>query len=394
MIPRVVTTAGPGWESELVEQARLTGSLKIAQRAFHPAQVQQVLRRGTARAVLVGAEIPWLSPGLISAWQDRGLVVIGISDSYHPLDCELLEDWGCNYVLEQPDPEWAATVLRADSPGRDLARGVQEGPTVVAVGGPRGAPGRTEVALGLAWMAARTGPCLLIEADPSPTLGLRLGLPPPTNAYEPVDFHGIDVLLQRAGGSAVGMLVGGWSRLWDYPITVVDLGPCVKSFEQWPGQKVVVCEASPSGIVRAASFLARLDRRRQPWLVVNHLEANDLMQSEVLFHLGVWAERQPDALIGKLDDLQWRKPPPASLQRSLKPLVTLLQQTGKRSSRSPVATQHAQVAHRHQVRVEHLGQPVGPWRVDQIDKEPVTPRFGGGTGFNPGQVGAPGGQFG
>ena len=394
MIPRVVTTAGPQWEAELVEQARMTGFLKIAQRAFHPLQVQQALRHRAAQAVLVGAEVPWLSPGLIGAWQDRGLVVVGIGDPYNTPETALLEDWGCDYVLEAPDPEWAATVLRAGAAGRDLAQGGHQGSTVVAVGGPRGAPGRTEVALGLAWMAAETGPCLLVEADPSPALGLRLGLPPPTSAYEPVSIGGIDVLLQRHGGSAMGMLASGWSRLEDYPVTVVDLGPCVDSFEQWPGQKVVVCKASPSGIVRAASFLAGLGRRQRPRVVVNHLEADDFMHSEVLSHLGVWAGRQPDALIGKLDDLQWGKPPPASLQRCLKPLMTLLQHTGKRSSRSPVTTQHPQVAHRNEVRVEHFGQSVGSRRMDQVDKEPVAPCLGGGTGLDPGQVGAPGGQFG
>ena len=393
MIPRVVTTAGPMWESELVDEARLTGSLRIVRRAFHPVQVQDALRQRAAQGVLVGAEIPWLSPGLIDAWKQRGAAVIGIDDPYQPVNRGLLEDWGCDYVLEAPDPTWAATVLRAGFQFVDPAPVEDQMPGLVAVGGPRGAPGVTEVSLGLAWMAARTGSCLLIEADPSPSLGLRLGLPPPTNAHEPVTVHGIDILLRGAGESSVGMLSSGWSRLWDYQTTVVDLGPYLDSFEQWPGQRVVVCRASPSGIVRAASFLATLGAGQRPWVVVNHLEAEESMQSSVLSHLGAWAGGRPDAVIGELDDLEWGKPPPAALQSALTPLMSRLRQSWMQSSGGPVASQHAQIAHCYQVRVEHLGQSVGSRRVDQIDKEPVAPRLVGGPGLDPGQVGAPRGQF-
>ncbi|MCY4650747.1 MAG: hypothetical protein OXC98_10335 [bacterium] len=393
MIPRVVTTAGPFWESELVEQARLTGSLQIVRRASHPFQVQDALRHRAAQGVLVGLEIPWLSRGLISAWKNEGATVLGIEDPYQPVGRGLLEDWGCDHILEEPDPAWAATVLRTGLGVRDPVAVEAEQPRVVAVGGPRGAPGVTEVSLGLAWMAARTGPCLLVEADPSPSLGLRLGVPPPDSVYEPVTIHGIDVLLRGPGGSSGGMLASGWSRLWDYRTTVVDLGPCLDSFEQWPGQKVVVCRASPSGIVRAASFLTALGIGQRPWVVVNHLEAEESTRREVLFHLGVWAGRQPDAVIGKLDDLQWGKPPPPSLESALAPLMNRLRQPEQDSSSGLVASQHAQIAHRHQVRVEHLGQSVGTRRVDQVDKEAVAPRLGGRTRFDPGEIGASGGQF-
>ena len=252
MIPQVITTAGPLWESELVERARATGTLRIAERAFHPAQVHRALADRRARTVLVGAEIPWLSPGLVGAWRRMGAVVIGINDPYHPPSCRLLEEWGCHFVLEEPDPEWTAAALGVALPATPVPV-APTGPKMVAVGGPRGAPGRTEVALGLAWLAARDGPCLLVEADTSPALGLRLGLPPPPQIHQPVTADGIDLLLWDPRGSAGGILHSGWSRFWDYRTVVVDLGPGHQAFERWPGERVVVCQASPSGIVRAAS---------------------------------------------------------------------------------------------------------------------------------------------
>lgn len=390
MIPRVVTTAGPLWESELVERARHTGALRITQRACHPAQVQQALSERATRAVVVGAEIPWLSRPLVAAWRNLGAMIIGMNDPYQASHGALLEDWGCDFVLEAPDPEWAAAVLRSAAPPPDAASATGQGPTVVAVGGPRGAPGRTEVALGLAWLASRHGPCLLIEADTSPAVGLRLGLSPPSRPYEPVTAHGIDMLLWRAGGSSAGILNSGWSRLWDYRTTVVDLGPGLRAFQEWPGRKVVVCRATPSGIVRAAYFLARLDPGHRPWVVVNRVGQGQQVTQDILHHLGAWTGRPPDATIRELADLRWGAPPSVSLQNALKPLAARLERAGGESGSGPVASQHAQVAHRHQVRIEHFGQAVGSGRVDQVDKEPVPPGFGGGTRFYPGQVGAPG----
>ena len=390
MIPRVVTTAGPWWESELVERARHTGALRITERASHPAQVQRALGERGARAVVVGAEIPWLSRRLVGAWRGRGAMVIGVDDPHHSPHARLLEDWGCDLVLDAPDPEWAAAALRAASPASDTGP-APPSPTVVAVGGPRGAPGRTEVALALAWLASRRGPCLLVEADTSPALGLRLGLSPPARPHEPVAAAGIDVLLWSAGGTAAGMLNSGWSRLWDYPTTVVDLGPGRRALQEWPGHKVVVCRASPTGIVRAACFLAGLKPGCEPRLVVNHVDGDEQVRRDLLHHLAAWAGRRPDAVIGVLDDLRWGEPPPVSLQGALEPLADRLQETGGGSWGGMVAPQHPQVADRNQVRVEHFGQTPGPRRVDQVDEKTITPGFGGGARFYPGQVGAPGG---
>ncbi len=296
-----------------------------------------------------------------------------------------------NLVLETPDPEGAAAALRAALPASTTPAATRQPPTVVAVGGPHGAPGRTEMALGLAELASQTGSCLLIEADPSPALGLRLGLSPPDRLHVPVTTGGIDVLLWSADGSPAGILTHGWSRLWDYHTTVVDLGPGPGAFQDWPGQKVVVCRASPSGIVRAAYFLARLDPGYGAWVVVNHLDAEQHVSEEVLDHLGAWAGKRPDAAIGELDDLRWGEPPPASLLNALQPLFTSLQTADQGSWGGLVASQHAQVAHRNQVRVEHFVQPLGTGRVNQVNEEPVPPGFGGWARFDPGEVGAPGG---
>lgn len=390
MIPRVATVVGPWWESELVDRARLAGTLKITQRAFRPAQVQQAIRNRRTGAVVVGPDIPWLSPGLVTAWRDMGAIVIGVNHPYHRGADLLLQDWGCDFVLSEPDPEEIASVLLAASPTMGDPPVTRPGPKVVAVGGPRGAPGRTEVALGLAWLAARAGSCLLIEADSAPSLGLRLGLPPSSGPHQTVP-NGIDVLLWRPNRSAVGLLAGGWSKMAQYQTTVIDLGPSLDSYEEWPGERVVVCDASPSGIVRGALFLGKLKATRPPWLIVNRLEADERLRAEVLLHLDVWAGKRPDALVENLKDLHWGKPPPASLLEALEPLMNRLNEAEDASLGSPVATQHLQVAHGNQVRVEHFGQAFGSGGMDQIDKETVAPRFGGGTGLYPRQIGSAGG---
>ena len=391
MIARVVTTAGPLWESELVDRSRYTGLLRIVGRASHPSQVQRALSERAARAVIVGAEIPWLSRRLVGAWRLRGAMVIGVNSPCRPSHGRLLEDRGCEVVLEAADPEWVAAALRARAPTPDLPDDPPPYPTVVAVGGPHGAPGRTEVALGLARIASRKGSCLLIEADPSPALGLRLGLSPPDRPYEPVPSGEIDVLLWRADGSRTGMLRSGWSMLWDYRTTVVDAGPGRDAFREWPGQKVVVCRATPSGIVRAAHFLSRPDPGHPPLLVVNRLEADQNVDRAIMRHLAAWAGRMPDATVGELDDLRWGRPPPRSLLDALKPLADRLRPTDEPSSGDPVAPQHSQIAHGNEVRVEHFGQTFGARGVDQVDEEPVPPGFGGGTRLYPGEVGAPSG---
>ena len=148
MIPRVVTTVGPLWETELVERARMTGTLRIAERAFHPAQVHRALAEQQPDAVLVGTEIPWLSHGLVNTWRQMGTVVIGVNDPYQPVKCRL---------LEEPDPEQAAAILLATR-STNTCHTTPKSPKMVAVGGPRGAPGRTEVAVGLAWLADRSRP--------------------------------------------------------------------------------------------------------------------------------------------------------------------------------------------------------------------------------------------
>ena len=344
--------------------------------------------------MLVGVEIPWLSPGLVAAWRDMGALVMGVNDPYHPPAERLLDDWGCDFVLTDPDPEWVASVVRTARPAADRSPGARRRQRVVAVGGPRGAPGRTEVALGLAWVAARTGSCLLVEADNAPGLGLRLGLPPPPSPHQTVTTHGVDLLLWSPYRSAGGLLTGGWSMLHEYQTTVVDLGPSPAAFEKWPGERVVVCDARPSGIVRGACFLGKLNGMDPPWVIVNRLEADERVRRQILLHMEDWAGKRPDAQVGILHDLEWGKPPPASLQTALEPLMSRLGEADSASLGGPVATQHPQVADGNQVRVEHFGQPFRPGGVVQVHEKTIAPGFGGGTGLYPGEIGAAGCQFG
>ncbi len=390
MIPRVITTAGPFWESELVERARVTGTLRVAPRALQPGHIHRALVVDRVPAVLVGAEIPWLSPGLISAWRHMGALVIGVSDPYHRRGERMLEEWGCHYVLDDPDPQQVAAIIGVAASPQLRDSLPARVPAVIAVGGPRGAPGRTEIAVALAWLARCRGSTLLVEADTSPALGLRLGISPPSRPYQLVAAHGMDLLLWSPRGSVVGMQQTAWSRLFDYETVVVDLGPDPARFDSWVGERVVVCRASPSGIVRAASLLARLGARPPVRTVVNRLGGGH-SHHRMMNHLTAWAGRPPDAVIGELEDLRWGKPPPPSLTAPLRPLLESLAGVGGELGSYPVTAEHAQIADGHQGRIEHPGHSFGSRGVVEVHKEAVPPSLGSRTGFDPGEVGAPGG---
>ncbi len=276
---RVATViSGSGWEHRLVRQTRGMGSVQVVARCATAAEVALALPR--VDAVVIGADVAWMTHHAVSFWHRAGASVIGIA-SNDP-ERTLLARAGCDAVF-------GTDVAPADLLGVATAALPRRGGTVVTVGGPRGAPGRTEVALGLAWAAAAHGPTLLVESDSeAPSLGLRLGLPPGSGST-PVGVGPIDVLTLpvRPGPLSQTMLdrvvLGATGR---YSLVVVDSGP---RFET--GTRIMVVTPAPVVAVRAARMLATWDGD-PPMLVANRVDHDDQVKG-----LRAATGLEPDAVV-------------------------------------------------------------------------------------------------
>lgn len=262
------------WESRLVAAARATAGVRLVLRAFLPDEVLD--RAGELDAVIVGAEIPWASPARLAAWSRSGVRVVGIHPAGDRPAADRLRTAGADLVLSDDLP--ADAILREVRLLEPAARREEPAHPLVAVTGARGAPGRTEIALAIAWMAAGSGTTILVDADlDAPGVAIRLGIPPRPDLADAVDaVHATgavaDHLLHPAGRLRVlpGAHRPGEPALRAEPVfdvvdalrvtgsVVVDTGPWIRGSEivKAATTAVVVVDAAPAGIVRAAGVLA------------------------------------------------------------------------------------------------------------------------------------------
>jgi MinD-like ATPase involved in chromosome partitioning or flagellar assembly len=194
----------------------------------------------------------------------------------------------------------AQLVLADDLPAEAMLREIrliepaaersQPSHPLLAITGGAGAPGRTEVALALAWRRSGRGRCILVDADlEAPSLAVRLGVAPRPDLADAVDAVHIagDLapdLIHPAGrlGIVTGSHRPGEPPLRPEPVfDVVDAArtgaTVVVDTGRWPlgaeivkaaTTAVVVADASPSGIVRGAALLAEW-AGPPPVLVIN-----------------------------------------------------------------------------------------------------------------------------
>lgn len=262
------------WESRLVAAARSSATVRLVLRAFLPTEVAE--QAGSLDVVVVGSETPWATTARLSAWKRGGLRVVGV----HPVGdrpaADRLRTAGIDLVL--PDDIGAEAMLREIRLVEPAATRDEGTAPLVAVTGARGAPGRTEIALALAWNRSGRTETTLIDADlDAPAVAIRLGIAPRPDLADAVDAvheNGSlpDAALHRVGRLAVlpGSHRPGEPPLRPEPIfdvvdaartkrlVVVDTGP-------WPDNQeiikaattaVMVADASPVGIVRAAAVAA------------------------------------------------------------------------------------------------------------------------------------------
>lgn len=288
LIPAVVTVfSSQRWEQELVDHARFSGLARVVARCQLPSEVAAWIDQ--TDVVVVGGETPWLSPAVISLWRRMGAAVVGVVPPGDQPARRLLAAGGADLVADSDHP-----------PERLLARVLAlalppygGGSELVVVTGPRGAAGRSEVALAAAWGLSRRHAACLLELDAAaPGLGLRLGLAPQPHLGEAVPGE-LERVLRRWGGLQVGLApprMGAWSRaavvtvvadaVLRYPRVVIDAGPVesLPSLPQTPARALLVCDATPTGVVRAAGALSRWDGPT-PLVVLNRAPTGRLEET-------------------------------------------------------------------------------------------------------------------
>jgi MinD superfamily P-loop ATPase len=343
MTPRVATVlSARDWESGLVVQAKETAEVRLVLRAYRPEEVEEEAHR--LDVVVAGAETTWVTPARIAAWRRRGLRVVGIFPCGDGPARQRLVAGGADEVL--PDDTPAGEVVRAIRLLRPAAALAEPQATarVVAVTGPPGAPGRTEVALALAWGWAARCRTLLLDLDlDAPALAVRLGRPPRPDLVDAAEgVHETGALPPRAVmeyghlGLVVGSTRRGDSTVPPHLVTdvaaaagslaqlvVLDAGarrgddPLVKGADL----AVLVAEASPVGLVRAARLAADWAGPR-PWLVLNRVHRPHA--AEVVAAARRWTGLDPAALVPEraaiTDAARAARPPARALRHALRGL--------------------------------------------------------------------------
>lgn len=271
MRPAIATVIGSGWEPRLVEHTRATGLARLVGRCCDHAGLVDVAAR--ADAVFVGSEAHWL-PASDLRQLAAATRLIGVATDAP--GARLLDAAGVSDVIDADTPPAGMLAMALAEHHRQPGR-------IMEVTGPRGAPGRSEVALALTYVAgSSSGRSCLIEADQAaPSLGLRMMLPP----SRPGVMHrtdGATLVPAPAGTSVIATVqVAGLidAARAAHGTTVIDGGP----LSAWHSivdvdQVVIVGEASDVGVVR----LARLCESwvgPTPHLVINrHRPGQDLRQ--------------------------------------------------------------------------------------------------------------------
>lgn len=330
MIPTIATVvdAHP-WEEALVRSARTAGLARVRRRCLDPGEVEAVV--DDVDALLLGADIPWVSAPLVARWSSRTAVIGVVAGDADPM-ARVLAAGGCTLLVPRTAPPAAVLgeIAFLDDPGDPGLEAVTG--TVVAVTGARGAPGVSEIALALAWLASRSHRALLVEEDiEAPSLGLRLGLPP-LSPGRPRRLGSLDVLtvpVREPGiaGVLAGQLVAASRE--SYELTVVDRGTETAA-GRLADRIVLVADGSPAGLVRAARLVERWEAP-EPLLVANRMDRRD---DAALRSLRAATGLDPVAVVPTVP-LEWGRVPPGAIVEAVGPLLGAVLSDG-----SPVRAEH------------------------------------------------------
>jgi len=179
---RLVTAgAGAAWESALV-QACQAGQVaaQVVHRCYDLGDLLAVAAAGQAEAAFVAAGTRWLDRDALARLAAAGLAVVGVAPAGDEAGEHRLRQLGLLHVATDRDPpdvlvDRARAALDTEPAADDPPPAPDQAPTepdtdgrrvLAAVWGPKGAPGRTTVAVNLAFEAAAAGgEVLLVDAD-------------------------------------------------------------------------------------------------------------------------------------------------------------------------------------------------------------------------------------
>lgn len=189
-LPVFTAVTNSAWEADLVAALeRNEHGLTVVRRCVDVADLLSAAASGTARAVVLSADLRRLDRDVLSRLYAAGMVAVGLVEPADENAERRLRQLGLAHVLPADAPAGVISdaILAAVAAGPEFAARYAHGDPhnalpmlppaaefaslpgtgkVVAVWGPAGAPGRTTVAVGLADESARLDvPTLLVDAD-------------------------------------------------------------------------------------------------------------------------------------------------------------------------------------------------------------------------------------
>lgn len=303
------------WEPGLVGHAKETAAIRIVLRAYRPSDIET--HASDIDVVVAGGEVSWVTSRQVSTWRRLGFGVIGVYPAGDRPAAALLEDGGADEVV--PDTIDVAALIQAIRfvvPAGEQAAPFDRG-RITAVTGPRGAPGCTEVALGVASMLSADASTVLIDADiAAPALAVRLGLPPRPDVTDAADSVRADGVIAPECLHKVGRLsvITGSHRPGEDPLrdtmiagvvdaaasrfdnVVLDAGaaPSGSAIIEESDSVLLVVDATAVGVVRAAQVTSRW-MGPQPTLILNRVDSRD--RAQVVEAARRWTGLEPAAVV-------------------------------------------------------------------------------------------------
>lgn len=168
-VMRVVTLAGdPEREADLAPRLATEPALDLYLRCVDRVEFLAAMRSGAIDAIIAVGAPSWFDDEAAAEAARAGLRVVGVADN--SLETEALENRGASVLDARSSVGQIVDACRSASPITPVAWGVtpaSRSGRLIAVWGPKGAPGRTTIAIEVAYALAGTAdPTVLIDADP------------------------------------------------------------------------------------------------------------------------------------------------------------------------------------------------------------------------------------
>ncbi len=291
------------WETDLAAKALEYNTVRLIGRCTGFDEV----RRLAPDVVVIGSESPLATLEVLAGWRRAGIAVLLMHDQGDPTRQRVRSECDISIDKSTHPVQVMAAISSVAAPPRERDH------PIVTVTGPRGAPGRSEVALALAWaMSDELGtPATLVDLDlDAPSLSFRLGLPPfvtvGASQAGPISVAGFPPASGPLSGALAARLIA--TRNACGPV-VVDVGPAAAVHPA--GHVVLVGTPSDIGLIRLRRFLVTV-ALEDPILIINRASPDNPMRAALGFDAAV--------VIPDLGEPPIRAPFP-EMVRLLQPLV-------------------------------------------------------------------------